>query len=408
MGKRRLTRLVVQRCGVFVAIVAALVGACGARVTDPGRAPTSAGPPGSGAPWPPIRLVGRFDPPVASPQTRAVRFAWSGSSFAARFTGPSIAMRLRAAPLRPHTIEIDGKPVRIDEKSTAYSVRIDRRDPFVLRVSATQERYELARDLDPHAAHEVTVIREAEAFAGVHELRGLELGPGGAFLPPAQPPRLRIEIIGDSISCGYGVLGESASCPFTYATERASATYGARLGRTLDADVTTVCWSGRGVLRNYDGTTTGTMPELFEHTLPSPPQRAWSFGMTPPPQVVLVGLGTNDVLGGLGRPLDLAAFEDAYVRFARRVRDVYPAAWIFLTTSPMVKPERAPPLDHVVRRRAAEGDERIELITLTTEAPHWGCDSHPDVEMNKRIAERIAPIVRARLHSGSSGPALER
>jgi lysophospholipase L1-like esterase len=307
-------------------------------------------------------------------------------------------MRLRTAPLEPHTVQVDGKPVSIEEPTTAYSVLVDERPAVTVEVSAGRELYELASQLDPAAEHAITVIREAEAFAGVHELLGLELGPKGAFLPP-RPPALRIEVIGDSITCGYGILGESSKCSFSYATERASAAYGTKLGRALDADVTTLCWSGRGVLRNYDGSTTATMPELFEQTLPAPPQVPWAFGATPPPDAVVVNLGTNDVLGGGGQPLDLAAFEEAYVRFAKRLRDVYPAAWIFVTTSPMVKKEQSPRLDLVVARRLGAGDSRIELIPLMTEASHWGCDSHPDAEMNARMADRIAPVVRARLRA---------
>ena len=307
-------------------------------------------------------------------------------------------MRLRAAALEPHTVQIDGKPVVMAEKSTAYAVRIDDHPPVSIEVSAGRERYELATALDPAVPHVVTVMREAEAFAGVHELIGVDLGPGGAFLPP-RPRPLRIEIVGDSISCGYGVAG-AAKCPFAYATERASLAYGARLGTALDADVTTVCWSGRGVLRNYDGSATGTMPELFELALPEAPQKAWSFDATAAPNAVIVNLGTNDFLGGAGKPLDLAAFEEAYVKFAVRLRAVYPAAWVFVTTSPMlgsVEEVAKTRLEHVVARRKADGDARIELIPLMTDAPHWGCDGHPDADMNARIADRIGPILRARL-----------
>jgi lysophospholipase L1-like esterase len=210
-------------------------------------------------------------------------------------------------------------------------------------------------------------------------------------------------VVGDSISCGYGVIGKDEHCPFTYATERASEAYGARLGRALDADVTTVCWSGRGVLRNYDGSTTGTMPELFERTLPAEPPSPWSFSAAPAPDAVVVNLGTNDFLGGAGRPLDLAAFEEAYVRFARRIRELYPNAFVFVTTSPMLKAEvhdvARTRLEHVVARRTSEGDTRIELIPFEPEATnaHWGCDSHPDAEMNRRMAARLEPAIRARL-----------
>jgi lysophospholipase L1-like esterase len=386
------------RCGIYVAITAAVACACGARARTCGGAP----PPAAA---PPIRLVGRFDPPspvAGASDPRAFRFAWSGSSFVVRFVGTGVAMRLRAAPLEPHVVVIDGKPVTLDEKTTAYAVRVDDRPPVTIEVSHEHERYDLAVGLDPHAPHEVQVTREAEAFAGVHELLGVDLAAGGQFLPvPAR--RFRLEVVGDSISCGYGVIGKDEHCPFTYATERASEAYGARLGRALDADVTTVCWSGRGVLRNYDGSTTGTMPELFERTLPAEPPSPWSFSAAPAPDAVVVNLGTNDFLGGAGRPLDLAAFEEAYVRFARRIRELYPNAFVFVTTSPMLKAEvhdvARTRLEHVVARRTSEGDTRIELIPFEPEATnaHWGCDSHPDAEMNGRMAARLEPAIRARL-----------
>jgi lysophospholipase L1-like esterase len=359
----------------------------------------------------PLRLVGRFAPSPAAAATDGgaggLTFAWSGSTFEARFTGPSLAMRLRAARLEPHAVQVDGKVVMLDERTTAYRVRVDARAPFTLDVSADRERYELASGLDPTAPHEVSVTREAEAFAGVHELLGLELGPGGAFLPPRVRAR-RLEIVGDSITCGYGVLGADAKCPFTYATERATAAYGALLGQMLDADVTTVCWSGRGVARNFDGSRTGTMPDLFELTLPAPPAVRWPFA-APPPHVVIVNLGTNDFLGAGGEAPDLPSFEEAYARLVRRIEEVHHRPWIVVTTSPMlgalptasgsgsVAEVARASLARVVERRVREGNDRIELVVLPNAAPRWGCDGHPDATMNTRIAEALAPTVRSRL-----------
>ena len=377
------------RCGVFVAIAAVAACACGARARSCGGPVEGAKDPANDpTPAAAVRTIGRFD---------AGRFAWSGSSFEVRFTGASLAMRLRAAAAPGPNVT-----------STPYSVTVDGRAPTTIDVSAERERYELAAGLDPAQPHVVTVVREAEATAGVHELLGVDLAPGGRFLPA--PPRAhRIEVVGDSISCGYGILGADAHCKFSFATERASEAYGARLGRALDADVTTVCWSGRGVIRNYDGSVTGTMPELFDLTLPAPPSArpvAWSFA-APPPDAVILNLGTNDFLGGNGQPLDLAAFEDAYVRFAHRVRDAYPRAFLIVTTSPMLHAEPSPSgpgtvkdlararLEHVVSRRTAEGDTRIELVALDDESDHWGCDYHPDVAMNARMAARLEPLLRA-------------
>ncbi len=330
------------------------------------------------------RLVGRFD---------GARFSWSGSTIRARFRGPSLAMRLR---------------VPASEEGSPYTVRVDDGAPLTLAIRPERERYEVATNLDPARDHEVTITREAEAFAGIHELLGLDLGPGGAFLPD-KPRPLRIEIIGDSITCGFGVTGDGPECAFSFDTERASAAYGAKLGAALDADVTTVCWSGRGVLRNYDGSTSDTMPALFELAIPTPETARWDFGKAPKPDVVIVALGTNDFQGGGGQPLDLVAFEDAYERFAGRLREVYPAALVLLSTSPMLRHQPSPAgqgladdllrarLEHVVARRTAAGDRAIELVPVPNEAAHWGCGFHPDAEMNGRIADRLGAVIRSRL-----------
>ncbi|HSO39742.1 MAG TPA: hypothetical protein VLT33_44755, partial [Labilithrix sp.] len=232
------------------------------------------------------RFVGRFD--FSDPA--GPRFAWSASTIEATFTGTGLAMRLRAEPLAPHDVKIDGKRVTLHETTTSYTVRLDDRSPFAIQVGAARERYELARDLDPSRVHAIAVTRDAEAFAGVHQFLGFDV-QGGALVPP-RARSLRIEIVGDSITCGYGVLGKDASCPFTYSTENASLAYGALLGRALDADVTTVCWSGRGIYRNYDIDGEPTMPDLFELALPVPkgsPVR-WSFDAAPKPHAVVIHL----------------------------------------------------------------------------------------------------------------------
>lgn len=370
-----------RKWGISVAITAALATACGGGTRSCGAPGAS----GAAAPLASVRLVGRFDPP--SGPNGSVRFAWSGSSFEVRFTGPSIAMRLRTS-LRD---------------VTPYTVTLDDRPPTTLDVSSDRERYDLASGLDPATPHFVRVTREVEAFAGVHELLGVELGPGGRLLPPRAAP-LRIDVVGDSITCGYGVLGDSERCKFSFATERASAAYGARLGKALDADVTTVCWSGRGVLRNYDGSTTGTMPELYELAIPEGPPTPWSFASSPRADAVVVGLGTNDFLGGGGRPLDLDAFEEAFVRFLGRVREHEPSAFVFVTTSPMLTAEPMQELARarlarVVARRSEAGDRRIELVVLDGDAAagNHGCDAHPNAADDARIAARLEQVIRARL-----------
>lgn len=378
----------------FATAVAAVAPACARR--EPPAAPSVPAP--SASP----RFVGRFD--LRDPA--GPRFAWSTSTIEASFTGTGIAMRLRAAPLEPHDVTIDGKRVTLRESTTSYTVRIDEQPPFTLEVGAARERYELGRGLDPARVHTVSVTRDAEAFAGVHQFLGFDV-QRGALVPPRARP-LRIEIVGDSITCGYGVLGADASCPFTYATERASLAYGALLGRALDADVTTVCWSGKGVYRNYDVDGLPTMPELFELAVPVKKGRGtpWSFEAAPKPHAVVLHLGANDFFAdgdhdGKPDPIDHAAFEQSYARLLARVRAVAPGAPILVVLAPMLKgalrEDARATLERVVRARREAGDDRVVFVEGAPQGDAVGCDSHPNADTQAALARELERALRAAL-----------
>ncbi|AKU99224.1 Endoglucanase E precursor [Labilithrix luteola] len=373
--------------GVFAPFLLAALCACGSRGC--GREPAAEGQKSSLPKE--IAYVGRFD------LGDSARFAWSGSTIRVRFEGASsIAVRLKVA----------SPGYGFNPPELAYAIRVDDRPKAALAVNPGEARYELAHGLDPSTPHEIALTREAEAFAGIDALLAVELPEGGRFLP-VPPRRHRLEVVGDSISAGYGILGANAQCRFSFATERASITYGALLGQALDADVTIVAWSGKGMLRNFDGTTEDTMPELFERTLPTEPTSTWKFGS--PADAVIVNLGTNDWFGGGGRPLEIRAFEDTYVRFLHRVREVHPRAFVFVVSSPMLEDQMTPSgpgtaselsrksLQRVVERRRAEGETRIEFVDLEPQGPNVGCDSHPNAESHRRMAARLEPSLRAQL-----------
>lgn len=300
----------------------------------------------------------------------------------ARFAGSGISMRLRVGP---------GPAARADE-SPLYSVKIDDEVPRILAVTPGIGSYVLGERLQPAQPHTVVVTRETEAFAGVHEMLGFELLPGGELLPlpKDREARREIEIIGDSITCGYGILGPDASCKFSYATERASEAYGALVGQALGVDVATVCWSGRGVYRNYDEPDEPTMPQLWEPV--RPPQKL--------PSAVIVHLGTNDVLAHRA-PFDAGAFEEAYVSFLDRVRDAYPKPPIFVAVSPMLEGANrtlvTESLERIVARRRSDGDARLDTVVFEEQGKRVGCDSHPDREMHRVMAKQLEAALRGKL-----------
>src|SRR4051794_6235247 len=161
-------------------------------VSLPADASIADGPAAADAGAPGVRFVARVDRMNAA----GPRFAWSGSTILARFTGSSIGVRLSGA-------------------TNYFAVRIDGvLLPAVLTISEGKQDYPLAANLGP-GPHELSVFRRSEARGGETTFLGLMLDPAGALLPPPPAPDRRLEIIGDSTTCGYGVDGKSAGCAAT-------------------------------------------------------------------------------------------------------------------------------------------------------------------------------------------------
>jgi lysophospholipase L1-like esterase len=301
------------------------------------------------------RLVGRFD--------RDGRFQWSGSRIEALVRGGHVTGRIGAEPgakeAVPYSAWVDG--------TLLYRFDVAPGPPHTFTIGPLRDG----------ETSSIAIVREGEAHGGVHRFLGLGV-EGGELLPPP-PPRRRMEVIGDSISCGYGVLGENEQCHFSFATESFSDTYEASAARSLGMDLVTQCWSGRGVIRNYDGTTSGTMPELYQ------PAAA-------PADVVVVALGTNDFLGGKGAPLDTAAFEARYIAFLAQLREQNPQARIVVTSSPM--------LGEDVREAARRSFDRIVaarhdvlFLDMEYQATRRGCDYHPNAEMHRILAKQLVGLL---------------
>jgi hypothetical protein len=127
-----------------------------------------------------VRFVGRID----TRQAGSTRFAWSGSGILFRFNGTEASVRLN------------------DNGGRFFTVLVDGQQKANLETSSGARAYPVATGLAP-GDHEVRLYRRTEASQGVTSFLGVELN-GGTLLAPPPAPERRIELIGDSISCGYG------------------------------------------------------------------------------------------------------------------------------------------------------------------------------------------------------------
>jgi len=314
---------------------------------------------------PRVHFIGRHD----DSDPEAVRYGWSGTGFLVRFEGTAVHATLDDAA-GFHTVVVDG---------TAQGV---------LETQPGERRYTLVSDLSP-GEHVVALYRRTEGNFGLTTVRGVEVE--GTLLPPPTPTR-RLEVVGDSITCGYGNEGADQYCPFTGDTENHYLTYAAIAARALGAELSAVAWSGKGVIYNYGDDTFEPMPTLYDRTLPTEADPRWSG---PSANVVLINLGTNDFSTDDDPPPE--DFIAAYVDLLAAIRVRNPDAEILATVAPALDGSEGEAsvsgIDAAIAERAAEGDTRIARVDISVPAEGFGCDWHPSLPTHAAMAERLIPLL---------------
>jgi lysophospholipase L1-like esterase len=338
----------------------------------------------------------------------ALHLAWSASEIAANFYGTEVAVWLR---------DVRASPLG---SGNLFDVFIDAQPPIRLQMHPKQSYYVLQTSL-PAAAHRLRLVKRTEANVGEAIFSGFDVGPTGHLLPPPKALKRRIQILGDSISAGYGNEGLSEHCHFSPATENVSLTYGVLAAQALQAEATVLAWSGRGLMRNGDGSLHPTLPELRDLALPERPDTLvpaprrpwrWWFGEdTQPggipaeaaPDAVVINLGTNDFAGGIP---DEKAFARAYAELLTALRQRYPKAYLLCTVGPMLSDsypvgqlQLSTARLYVHQAASAQrqtGDLRVGFLEfpMQTEAQGYGCDWHPNLATHAAMGQRLAQALR--------------
>lgn len=151
----------------------------------------------------------------------------------------------------------------------------------------------------------IKVIKISEAAFGYAGFVELEID-GKQILPAEKPSdsALKMEIIGDSITCGYGIEGVFEKDTFTTLQERADKSYAFLTAKKLGAEFRCVSWSGIGLVSKYVDASvnnpdlTISMPLLWPYKDKSLALRMNIDPEVQPadfnPDIVVIHLGTND------------------------------------------------------------------------------------------------------------------
>ncbi len=153
--------------------------------------------------------------------------------------------------------------------------------------SVGETKVKLAEGLSA-GKHTFAIYRQSEHSFG--EVGICALSYEGEMLDKPADKELYIEFIGDSISCGYGNLGNASQGDGAALWSDGTQAYTYLTAQALNADWSTVSWSGLGCKYGYSDT---TMQDVY------PAQRynydkTTQYDFAVEPDVVILALGTND------------------------------------------------------------------------------------------------------------------
>jgi lysophospholipase L1-like esterase len=303
-------------------------------------------------------------------------YQWPGTYITAAFMGDEISIRL-------------------NDSANILKVFIDGKLKGTLsKPGAVVQTY---KDLGA-GQHTIRIERLTETQGETGTFEGL-FAPKGTML--AMKPRARqIEFIGDSYTVGYGNTSSKRECTKEeiWATTDTQQAFGPLTAKHYGADYQINAFSGRGIVRNYDGFIGDPLPALYPYALYdgkseySDPD--WK------PQIIMIALGGNDFstpvhAGDKWKTLEelRADYIASYVTFVKSLRARNPQASFLLAD--YGEPEVLADVTEVIKRLKADGETRIDLFNAGSNFELTGCDWHLNLADDKRISDTLITYLDA-------------
>lgn len=376
---------------IFTLAISSLFFSCKKNDVSPGTPATDTTMVFFNAADPNIQYSGRID--FTDPKSPT--FWFPGISIKANFQGSAV------------DVVIQDNASGGAQTTNYYNVFIDNTLYKVLQVNSTDTLYRIARNLSD-ANHKIEIFKRTEAQVGSSTFRGLRLQINKTLVAPSAQLTRKIEFIGDSYTCGYGnevSIPANPNTGFHSVNENNYNAWGAIVARDLNAEYHCTAFSGRGLYRNNNGATSGTLPSIYTTINPSNSSSTWNTSDYIP-DVVVIHLGTNDFAPEqttTPNMVDSTTFVDTYINFITTLRGYYPSAKIicirpnsetdyyptgFKTLTRMTNYIKA------VKNHFTGIDANVFYFELTPQLAPYGEDWHPSAATHQYMASQIEPFIR--------------
>lgn len=245
---------------------------------------------------------------------------------------------------------------------------------------------------DDDKAHTVKILKITEAamsFAGISRL-----SVDGELLPAEKTDdRLKVQFIGDSITCGFGVYA-APEAEYTIRDEDGELCYAGVLTKRLNLNAQFVSVSGYGMFVEYTGDPEGVVPRVYDYTNAFYDRDERIDHSEFEPDIIVVNLGTNDS-GLVGDPTILHGFLSRYESFLYLLRKEHKNSAILCTIGTLA-PGMYDHVSKVIEKVKSQGFEKIYGLELPFhDVEHDGVAAgHPTKITHEKDAKRLEDFLK--------------
>lgn len=288
----------------------------------------------------------------------------------------------------------DSLMLKFDDEQNIFQLIVDGNAPIIVNKPGKQD-YVVQGLTD--GKHHVRLEKITETQSNTGRFHGFFSDDQPASLPKR---KYRIEFIGDSFTVGYGNTSPNQECTNddVYATTHSQLAFGPLVAKHFNADYQINASSGFGIVRNYNGSSPDkNLIGLYPFTLHN---NNYIYASDWQPQVIVIGLGTNDFSTKLNdgerwktREELQQDYVSKYTEFVKSLHTQNPKAQFILMASDQTDGEIATHVGRVITTLKADGLKKVDSIIFKG-LDYKGCHWHPSVNDDKLIADLLIAYLK--------------
>lgn len=329
-------------------------------------------------------------------------FNWTASSFEFAFTGKKAVAKIISDPENWNKENLGWIGVFISDLDKDFNLQADNRIEL-----SKNENDCILFESDVEKSVKIRVMKISENAFGVAGFAGLEID-GKLEVLPEHKYGLKLEYIGDSITCGYGIDGVWEKDVFRTDIERADKSYAYLTARKLNADYNMISWSGIGLTSTYVDPSVElpdnkwTMPRTWPYTDKSASLRlkkdpeVWDASKYKP-DFIIINLGTNDQSFTRDKEERTLAFINVYRMLIEEVHRRSPEAKIICCLGVMGQ-LLCPAVEEAVKMFKEEfPSAKIKTLTFPVQLESDGiaADWHPSAVTHEKMAVQLSDFIKS-------------